>query len=1054
MNSLTNRVAPTVFSKLKEIGILKPLRGKRGGRHHMARPTCSYGVQSNSSSSLTNIIPVRICVRKEYKTMSQGKTPFSMLNLTQIELQSKAQVHKPKSAISIGLLNARSVNNKALQISEYIVDKGLDVLAITETWLKPNEESVVNDLCPKDFTFIGEHRRSAKAKRGGGVGVVHRSNYDIKLIQSESHKSFELMKFLVKSETPLYMALVYRPPPSKKNGLTVVAFMEEFELFLSEFVITHDNICILGDFNFHWGKENDPVAIQFQNILQDMGLKQHVTLPTHKSKNILDLVITRIEDNSLENISVQNDEISDHFSVMFSLDLSVNITSKPSKLVRKISSIDKAAFCEDLRSALEKCETSDNTSDILSIYNHVTTVTLDKHAPAKTITLKGSNKKLWYNDEIHAQRTVRRRLERKWKKSKLEIDKQIFLNQRALVVLMIDNAKSQYYKEKLSDANQKESFQILNGLLQPNSQKPLPTSTCPKELADQFAQFFVQKVEKIRSSLDSENSSSKIPQLNRRKTKACLSQFKEVTTDCVRKIINKCPPKSCPLDTIPTSLLKDPNILSCLLPLITLLVNSSFKDGVFPDDLKLALIIPLLKKLGLLWELFQNYRPVSNLPFIGKVMEKAAAEQLVSHLQVNDLFDKLQSAYRRFHGVETCLLKVKSDADLALDLGFGLALVLLDNSAAFDTIDHGIMEERLSDIGVSGKVLKWFVSYLHHRKQSVIIEGARSEPLPLSTGAPQGSVLGPLLYLIYILPLADLIDQHGVGRHGYADDTQLYLRFDPKDPNGLQSCISKLELCIGDIMVWMSANKLKLNNGKTEFMIVAPQRHMGMVLEKKPSLNVGGAIIEPSKSVRNLGAKLDCNLSMEGQVSNIISSMYYHIRRVNKIRKHIDKKTCERVIQAQVISRLDMNNCLLTGIPKKSLSRLQVAHNSAARVITGTSRRDHITPYLQDLHWLPVEQRIIYKCLLIIFKTLHFESSPQYLKDMFQIYKPKRELRSTSDQTYLVPLKSKNAYGARSILEFGINKWNKLDKDIRNSKSVPSFKKHVKTMLFKLCYNV
>ncbi len=1043
---MVNRVSPNVYSTLKDIGILRSFRGKRGGiKQSLRKPHTELQTKYYVFDINPNAIPVRITPRiKDQQLLGKQLCPVD--NLIQIKCEKSTPIID--APISLCLLNARSVNNKAILLNEYIADKEIDILALTETWLKPGDDSVVNELCPEGYTFTGEHRKSTKSKRGGGLGVVHRSNFDVQAVKKDSYRTFEHLTLLLKGKKPLYLVLIYRPPPNTKNGFTVSEFLTEFESFSSELIVSYDNLCILGDFNFHWGKENDCHASQFESILHTMDLKQSVTQSTHKSSNILDLVITRADDDILKSISVENDDISDHYSVLCSLDINIHKTPVKMKSVRKIASIDLESFGNDLQTALHNKQPNLGAEEILSLYNDVVTTTLDKHAPQKNIKLKGTNKKPWYNDEIHEQRQKRRSLERKWKKSKLEVHRQMFVAQRNIVTKTIDKAKSVFYQDKLSECDQRESFRILDGLLNVKEQKALPSHTNSKKLADDFAQFFQDKVDKIRNSLK-EVGVVLCSQTDTASQHEVFSEFVNVSMDSVEKIIAKCASKSCQLDPIPTSLLKDKKILPILLPLITDLINASLQDGLFPSELKLALVIPLLKKLGLLCELFLNYRPVSNLPFVSKVIEKAAADQLLNHMRRLGLHDLYQSAYKKAHGVETATFKVKNDIDIALDDGYGMALILLDLSAAFDTIDHSILIQRLSDIGIAGTALKWFKSYLYQRKQSVVINGDRSKLLDLSTGVPQGSVLGPLLFLIYILPLADIIDQHGISRHGYADDTQLYLKFKLNDPNGLQNSITKLEACISDVSKWMKTNKLKLNPNKTEFLLVAPPRHMNGILEGNPSISVGDSTIVPTKSVRNLGAIFDQNMSMDPQISNITRGMYYHLRRIKKVHRHIDRKTCQKVVQAHVISRLDFNNALLLGVPQKSMSRLQVAQNNAARLITGASRREHITPYLKELHWLPVNQRVIFKALVMLHKSMHQEDFPQYMADLVCKYHPSRSLRSQNDTTRLVLNRAKNSYGDRSLGTQGVKKWNSLPINIRELESVRSFKKHLKTILFK-----
>jgi hypothetical protein len=209
------------------------------------------------------------------------------------------------------------------------------------------------------------------------------------------------------------------------------------------------------------------------------------------------------------------------------------------------------------------------------------------------------------------------------------------------------------------------------------------------------------------------------------------------------------------------------------------LINLSFATGTFPDPLKLAIITPLLKKSNLDPENLANFRPVSGLPFMSKLIEKAVLKRLSTHLQSSHLIVPFQSAYRSNHSTETALLRVFNDLVMTVDSRRAAVLTLLDLSAAFDTVDHPTLLSRLEAwFGVSGTVLLWFCSYIANRSQVVSISGVTSSPAPLCFGVPQGSVLGPTLFVLYNSPLHSIIRQHGLSAHYFADDTQIYTEFE------------------------------------------------------------------------------------------------------------------------------------------------------------------------------------------------------------------------------------------------------------------------------------
>ncbi|MDF4285579.1 reverse transcriptase family protein, partial [Vibrio parahaemolyticus] len=215
-----------------------------------------------------------------------------------------------------------------------------------------------------------------------------------------------------------------------------------------------------------------------------------------------------------------------------------------------------------------------------------------------------------------------------------------------------------------------------------------------------------------------------------------------------------------------------------------------------------------------------NYRPISNLPFMSKILEKVVADQLCDFLHDNNLSEEFQSGFRVHHSTVTALVKITNDL-FASDKRLVSVLVLLDLSAAFDTIDHLILLQGLEHfIGLKGSALSWFKSYLSDRFQFVDVSNEPSLRTEVCFGVPQGSVLGPILFTLYMLPLGNIIRNHSINFHCYADDTQLYLSMKPEESNQL----TKLHNCLKDIKTWMSTNFLMLNSDKTEVIVLGPKQ--------------------------------------------------------------------------------------------------------------------------------------------------------------------------------------------------------------------------------------
>ena len=361
----------------------------------------------------------------------------------------------------------------------------------------------------------------------------------------------------------------------------------------------------------------------------------------------------------------------------------------------------------------------------------------------------------------------------------------------------------------------------------------------------------------------------------------------------------------------------------------------------------------ILKKALLDSELLKNFRPVSNLSYISKVIERVVAKRITDYFEDNNLLEKMQSAYKKLHSTETALIKVHNDILCAIDKKYSVALVLLDLSAAFDTVDHNILLSRLSSrFGICDNALAWLSSYLSDRKQKVNIQGTMSSSRQLTCGVPQGSVLGPLLFTAYTSPLGDIVRKHGVQFHLYADDTQLYFAFEPTT-DGSMAAKEKMEACIQDIRQWMAVNFLKLNDDKTEVIVFHSRHHAPPQFN---SVNIGLENITASKAARNIGVTFDSTMTLQPHINAMTSSMFHQIRKIGMIRKYLDKKSAETLVHAFVTSRLDYCNSLLYGLPQDLTNKLQCVHNTAARIVSRTRKYEHITPVLKSLHWLPVQQ--------------------------------------------------------------------------------------------------
>ncbi len=497
-------------------------------------------------------------------------------------------------------------------------------------------------------------------------------------------------------------------------------------------------------------------------------------------------------------------------------------------------------------------------------------------------------------------------------------------------------------------------------------------------------------------------------------------------------------PTTCPLDPIPTHLLQA--ISSSVIPALTHIINTSLHTGTFPTAFKQARVSPLLKKPALNPALLENYRPVSLLPFIAKSLERVVFNQLSLFLAQNNILDNNQSGFRSGHSTETALLSVTEALRLARAASKSSVLILLDLSAAFDTVNHQILMSILRKMGFSGTALLWFESYLSDRSFRVSWRGEVSKSQLLATGVPQGSVLGPLLFSIYMSSLGSVIQKHGFSYHCYADDTQLYFSFQPDDP----TVTDRIAACLSDISSWMMDHHLQLNLAKTELLVFSanPSLHHNF------SIQLGSSTITPSRTARNLGVVIDDQLSFTDHIATTARSCRFALYNIRKIRPFLSEQAAQLLVQALVLSRLDYCNALLAGLPACTIKPLQLIQNAAARVVFNEPKKAHVTPLFIRLHWLPIAARIKFKVLMFAYKTTT-GTAPIYLNSLVQTYAPSRSLRSASERRLVVPSQRGTKSLSRTFTWTVPSWWNDLPISIRTAESLAIFKKHLKTHLFR-----
>ena len=931
----------------------------------------------------------------------------------------------------IGLLNARSVCNKASLVSDHIIDHDLDVLIITETWMtKNNAGRVKAELIPEGYSSMNQMREN---KRGGGLTVLFKNKFTAKQVKSTAQpSSFEILDINLSVENScLRLLAIYRPPGPCD------AFHDEFSNLLTQLASSRNRVLVAGDFNIPWEKSTDRDTMKLRSALEEVAFTQHVNQQTHVAGHTIDLVISKGDVVASTSVA---DLVSDHFAVHATLNFAKISRQRKVITSRCLKRLDHNALSEEAERSLQAITIPSSATDYAVKLDATLLSVLDKLAPKETRTMTIRPNSQWMTDEILQAKREKRRSERQWRKSGLQSHFIAYQEKRNQLTSMIQTAKSTYEHDRIASCghDQRALFRHVQTLLNHDDGAACPLS------ASQLSDFFTRKIAQIRLSF---NDTAYSPHALDRNMPSSLSRFKTVTLEETNRVIHASPTKSCDLDPWPAWILK--KHLQIVAPALTDLINCSLLSGEFPQSWKMALITPIVKKPSLDPSQPSSYRPVSNLPFASKVLERIVNTQLSDYLNHHGLHHPFQSAYRAQHSVETALLKVQNDIFEAVDQRKSVALILLDLSAAFDTVDHEILLKRMQKkFGIDAAVLKWMRSYLSGREQKVKVGDDVSAPTVMQCGVPQGSVLGPVLFSLYVSPLFDIAQQCGVETHQYADDCQLYISMNAQDPDAVDAAKEKLEACVKDIANWMGANKLQLNDSKSEVIVFSPPK-----IETPPvlnSFNICEANVTIAASVRDLGVLFTANLSAERQVNAMSAACYFHLSNISAIRKCLTKDATEKLIHAFISSKLDFCNSLLVNLPAQLISKLQRVQNAAARIITGTPRREHITPILQQLHWLPVQQRIDFKTLLLTWKAANAEA-PVYLQNLIQPYQPSRNLRSGNDGLLVQPIVRTNA-GKRTFAYAGPVLWNNLPASIRSSNSAKDFKTKLKTHLFNVAF--
>ena len=655
--------------------------------------------------------------------------------------------------------------------------------------------------------------------------------------------------------------------------------------------------------------------------------------------------------------------------------------------------------------------------------------------------------KLFTNSEIKLARREKRKAERKFLKTLSPFDKIQFKLARKRLIQTVRIGQREFYKNKFCTArgNTKATYQVINHLLYKNQVKALPDIDDKQILANKFAKFFNEKISNLVKEIENSQTSNMLV------TEVCnpeclsLSKFTPVDSLYLQELINKTNNKFSSVDNIPPVLLD--GIQKTLLNKILNIVNLSLTEGIFPEPLKTGHITPVIKNAkGDINSLF-NYRPIFDLSFVSKLIEKCVLHQLQNHMEVNKLTFKLQSAFKKMHSCETALLKIYNDILTELGPNQHSMMLFLDFSSAFDTVNHKILLKKLEhQFNIKGSALNWFKSYLENRKFKVKVNNHFSDCMDIGHGVPQGSVLGPALFSNYTQELHLITDSYGLNVHMFADDIQIYCTVDGEN---LEKKKADLINCLNDIVKWSKSNYLKLNEDKTKFLVVS--KKMPPILQSM----IANSSFNMEKVVKNLGFIVDRSLNFSAQINQVCRKGFNLLRNLWRISAKLhDVQLKIQIVTSCLLPHIDYCNSLYACLPQKQIKKLQRLMNSSIRFIFSLRRFDQvsISSYARKCHFLPVQYRVNFKICMVTYKCLN-NLAPDYLQDLISRKQSLESLRINSDKFLLyAPRLDVAEYKNRRFETYAPRVWNSLPHDIRSSNSLAIFQNKLKTFYFSQAY--
>ena len=603
--------------------------------------------------------------------------------------------------------------------------------------------------------------------------------------------------------------------------------------------------------------------------------------------------------------------------------------------------------------------------------------------------------------------------------------------------------KKRYFTDKINanSGNSKDMWSVLKNLL-PNKPAVGISSldiggkliTVAKDIANEFNNFFINVGDTLSASLNAPKMSH-LDYLNKLGLNPTHFNFSDVTgTEVLKHLSQLKVNKATGLDNIQSRLLETgaPAISNS----IAFLFNMSLRTGDIPADWKSARISAVFKK-GSKQDV-GNYRPISILPVISKILEKVVHSQAYAHLTAFDLLAHQQSGFRKHHSTQTSLHFILEDFYKGLYDGHFIGMIALDLRKAFDTVNHSILLDKLSHYGFNGVSHDWFSSYLKDRKQIAYINGSFSEPRILSTGVPQGSILGPLLYVIYVNDLYVSLLHCKVNM--YADDTAIYF-----SSATVAEISASLQVDLLNISDWLNTNKLCLHIGKTNSMLVCTKQRSKSI-DMPLDVSLQDQPVSQVDCCNYLGVTIDHNLSFDNHMDIVIKKISKSLGILKRVSQFVPLQSRITLYNTIVLPHFDYCTTIWDMSSSKQINRLQILQNRGMKIVLQCHRRTHICDRLSKLKWLNVRQRLFYLKSIFMYKIVN-KLTPLYLSNMATPVTHSHNTRSKDTNSL-----ARCLCHPKSIMFSGFQLWNSLPTNLKTTPSINVFKKHcIKYILGQNC---